>query len=59
MYNKCWESTSYCIAFPKTSLMVIFAAPLSLTVYTSDILDQHRKFSPVDNTILPGKRIRT
>ena len=30
-----------------------------VNLITSDILDQHRKFSPVDNSILPGKRKRT
>jgi len=30
-----------------------------VNLITSDILDQHRKFSPVDNSILPGNRKRT
>jgi len=30
-----------------------------VNLITSDILEQHRKFSPVDNAILPGNRKRT
>ena len=30
-----------------------------VNLITSDILEQHRKFSPVDNAILPGNRNRT
>ena len=39
-----------------TSLEVV---RIYVNLITSDILQQHRKFSPVDNAILPGKRKRT